>query len=358
MHVVRVTSDRPAGMSPGIPLADRPVKTAVPVAHRVVDRPRLRALLDDGLQAPATVIAATAGWGKTLLAASWFAAGPAAGASAWVSLDRGRRRACRVLAGAATALMPVAGDDAAAACAGWRPTRSGRDDLPATFAAAMRLADKPVVLVLDNLHEVRSAEVHEGLLRFDRAAAAYAVAAVSHPAGSAVAAHAAAAGRAADGGPGGGPRVPRRRGGGAVRAAARRPEPRPNSSGLSSAPRAGPPGCALSRCTCAAARTSTRRSARSPATTTAWPATWSARCSTSSRRSSSQFLQTISMVDLVNADLADTLTGATTAPRCSPSSRRRTCSCRPSDRPGRWYRLHRLIVDILRARPIAGSEAT
>ena len=41
----------------------------------------------------------------------------------------------------------------------------------------------------------------------------------------------------------------------------------------------------------------------------------------------------------------------TTVRGCSPTSRRRTCSCRPWARPGRWYRLHRLISDILRARP-------
>jgi ATP/maltotriose-dependent transcriptional regulator MalT len=38
------------------------------VTTHVVDRPRLRALLTDGIEAPVTVVAATAGWGKTLLA--------------------------------------------------------------------------------------------------------------------------------------------------------------------------------------------------------------------------------------------------------------------------------------------------
>ena len=45
-------------------------KFSPPVTTHVVDRPRLRALLTDGIEAPVTVVAATAGWGKTLLAAS------------------------------------------------------------------------------------------------------------------------------------------------------------------------------------------------------------------------------------------------------------------------------------------------
>jgi LuxR family transcriptional regulator, maltose regulon positive regulatory protein len=43
---------------------------AVPLATNVVVRPRLHARLGEGLAAPCVLIAAPAGWGKTLLASS------------------------------------------------------------------------------------------------------------------------------------------------------------------------------------------------------------------------------------------------------------------------------------------------
>ena len=45
------------------------------------------ALLTDGIDAPVTLVAATAGWGKTLLAASWLATDAADRVTAWVTLE-------------------------------------------------------------------------------------------------------------------------------------------------------------------------------------------------------------------------------------------------------------------------------
>ena len=55
-------------------------RLAVPRATHVVVRPRLHVQLTAGLAAPCVLIAAPAGWGKTLLASSWLgsAAGPVA----------------------------------------------------------------------------------------------------------------------------------------------------------------------------------------------------------------------------------------------------------------------------------------
>src|SRR5690242_5370008 len=70
-----VRSDPPDGVNPGGAAADVPAKLLMPVATRVISRPRLHALLAAGLHHSVTVIAAAAAWGKTLLAASWVAAG-------------------------------------------------------------------------------------------------------------------------------------------------------------------------------------------------------------------------------------------------------------------------------------------
>ena len=61
---------------------------AVPLATNVVVRPRLHARLQEGITAPCVLIAAPAGWGKTLLASSWLGAGGAQCAAAWISLPR------------------------------------------------------------------------------------------------------------------------------------------------------------------------------------------------------------------------------------------------------------------------------
>ena len=354
MHVVRVTSDRPAGMSPPIPLLDRPAKTAVPVAHHVVDRPRLRALLDDGLQAPATVIAATAGWGKTLLAASWFASGSGGRARAWVTLDEGDDEPAVFWRTLAAALLPVAGDDATAALRRVAADPVDADTLPGALAAAMRLADKPVVLVLDNLHEVRSAAVHEGLLRF-----------VERPLRTL-----------------------------SLLVLSRRDPPWPLTrlrlAGLLTEVRAED---LAFRADEAAALFAQLHVDVSPAhlellveRTEGWAAGLrlvalhlqgrtdvDAAVAAFSGDDHSvagylvsevldhqpaelvEFLQTISTVDLVNADLADTLTGRDDSAQVLAELAASHLFVQTMDRPGRWYRLHRLIADVLRARPSPAS---
>ena len=142
-----------------------PAKFATPVATHVVDRPRLRALLGEGLDCPVTVIAATAGWGKTLLAASWVAAGAGGRPAAWVSLDDGDNDPRTFWHTLARALMPVTGPEPSAALRRVAADTGDVEELPGRLATALRLAERPVVLVLDNLHEVTSPPVHAGLLR-------------------------------------------------------------------------------------------------------------------------------------------------------------------------------------------------
>ena len=89
-------------------------KFAVPVATHVVSRPRLHARLSAGLRCACTLIAAPAGWGKTLLIGSWLAEGEAGRAVAWVSLGPLEDDVWALWTAVATAVAPLVGERAAA----------------------------------------------------------------------------------------------------------------------------------------------------------------------------------------------------------------------------------------------------
>jgi LuxR family transcriptional regulator, maltose regulon positive regulatory protein len=153
-------ADRAAGA------ADWDGKFAVPIAAHLVPRPRLHARLTAGLQSSSALIAAPAGWGKTLLASScWPRA--AERAAAWVSLGPAEDDVRALWTAVATAIAPVVGQRAAADL-----RRVVTDDnvetLPGRIAAVLAADGMPVVLVLDNLHEITSLAVHESLLRLVR----------------------------------------------------------------------------------------------------------------------------------------------------------------------------------------------
>jgi len=139
-------------------------KFSPPMANHVVPRQALNALLTAKIDAPVTLVAATAGWGKTLLAASWIEAGAAGRAAAWLSLDRTDDDPQAFWRAVAVALTPAVGNQAEELrriVTGGVPT----EDLPGMVVAGLRRAPRPVVLVLDDLHEIHSPQVHAGLLR-------------------------------------------------------------------------------------------------------------------------------------------------------------------------------------------------
>ncbi|HWM05561.1 MAG TPA: LuxR C-terminal-related transcriptional regulator [Actinophytocola sp.] len=145
-------------------VAPSDLKFAVPLATHVVPRPRLHARLTAGLECSCTLIAAPAGWGKTLLAGSWLADGAAGRAAAWVSLGPAEDDVRALWIAVATAVAPVVGERAAA---GLRRVVTGEDveNMPGQIATILTDDRTPVVLVLDNLHEITSFAVHESLLR-------------------------------------------------------------------------------------------------------------------------------------------------------------------------------------------------
>jgi LuxR family transcriptional regulator, maltose regulon positive regulatory protein len=144
--------------------ADSDVKFAVPLATHLVSRPRLHARLTAGLQSSCTLIAAPAGWGKTLLAGSWLAEDGAGRVAGWVSLGPAEDEVRALWTAVVTAVAPVVGERAAADL---RRVVADEDveTVPGRVAAVLADDGTPVVLVLDNLHELTSLAVHESLLR-------------------------------------------------------------------------------------------------------------------------------------------------------------------------------------------------
>ena len=75
MTVTGMSADHPAGVNGAGPRPETPAKFEAPVATHVVPRQRLHDRLTAGLDGAVTLLAATAGWGKTMFAGSWVAAG-------------------------------------------------------------------------------------------------------------------------------------------------------------------------------------------------------------------------------------------------------------------------------------------
>ena len=107
---------------------------------------------------------APAGSGKTVLLRSWVEAAGPADRVAWVSVERGERDAQRFWLSVIDALAGAAGDGSSSGSAPRRlrrPRRSSSGCCPTS-----RALEEPVVLVIDDLHELRSADA----LRLARAA--------------------------------------------------------------------------------------------------------------------------------------------------------------------------------------------
>ena len=216
-----VSKDRPAGTSPTVG-GYSPEKFSPPVVTDVVSRARLHPLVTAPSGAPVTVVAAAAGWGKTIFAASWLRAGNDGRKGVWVSLEETDDDPHAFWCAVATGLMPVVHARAAEALRRVAAGAVAAEELPGAVAAALGLAADPIAVVLDKPARDRLPRGASGAGATRGAGALDPVPARDHTPGSAVAAATPAPGRAGRGDPGGRPRLPRRGGSRAVHAAAGR----------------------------------------------------------------------------------------------------------------------------------------
>ena len=156
----RPGDQEPAEIEPPL-LATKITAPARP--FQVVSRPRLLALLDGGTEQLLTLVSAPAGAGKTTLLAAWTSEGQRPGPVAWLSLDSGDSQPARFWAYALAALCRSGAVPANSALRSLAP-RPGFEEtfLPLLIRGVAELPT-PVVLVLDDVHEITDATVFQGL---------------------------------------------------------------------------------------------------------------------------------------------------------------------------------------------------
>ncbi len=126
-------------------------------------RDRLGDALARGVNGPVTLVSAGAGSGKTLLVASWLRDGGWGGPVAWVSVDRDERDATHFLTAVVESLRSSASEETAAALEALSPAPGGsHDELIGRLAEGLRDL-VPILLVLDDLSELRSQSARDAL---------------------------------------------------------------------------------------------------------------------------------------------------------------------------------------------------
>jgi LuxR family transcriptional regulator, maltose regulon positive regulatory protein len=135
-------------------------KLVVPsMPGRVVVRPRLFKLLDTGVERPVTLVAAPAGSGKTLLLTSWMSAASPPGEVAWLSLDGGDNDPVRFWTYVLAALGRSGAVPADSALLAVQPSPTDDDALLPSLLHGLEELASPVVLVLDDVHELTEPQV-------------------------------------------------------------------------------------------------------------------------------------------------------------------------------------------------------
>ena len=141
-------------------------KLMVPASRfRPVVRRRLFALLDDGTKGPVTLLAAPAGYGKTLLLTSWTTGAGPPGPVAWVRVGPGDHQPRQFWAHVLAALDGAGVVRPDGLLAGLNPRLEIGDGFLRALVGGLFELDGPVVLILDDLHEA-TGQVVAGQLRF------------------------------------------------------------------------------------------------------------------------------------------------------------------------------------------------
>src|SRR5882672_10031888 len=126
-------------------------------AMRLVFRPRLFDVLDRARSGRVTVVSAPPGSGKTLLLRSWIDHADLGPRVAWVSVERGERDAQRFWLSTVTALCAAVGGEPFLGKLTPSPEFDG-EGVVSRLAAGLGSLRQQVVLVIDDLHELGSAD--------------------------------------------------------------------------------------------------------------------------------------------------------------------------------------------------------
>lgn len=127
------------------------------VLARCVPRPALFQLLSSAGRGRVTLVSAPAGSGKTMLLRSWIAETGLHDRAAWVSVERGERDAQRFWLSVIEGLRTAVGTDAFVEKLAPAPDFDGAA-VVARLVSELGSLEEPVALVVDDLHELASAE--------------------------------------------------------------------------------------------------------------------------------------------------------------------------------------------------------
>jgi LuxR family transcriptional regulator, maltose regulon positive regulatory protein len=130
----------------------------------LVQRPRLFAMLDRGAAGRVTVLSAPAGSGKSTLVSSWLREAEPPGAPAWVAIEREEADATRFWGTVMDALRDSGAMASGDGLATLMPAPSGgQEEFLGHLSDGLERLQEPVLLVLDDLHLLRSGEALRGL---------------------------------------------------------------------------------------------------------------------------------------------------------------------------------------------------
>ncbi len=144
--------------APAAPIPTVATKLLIPPPTRhLIERGRLYDTLDEGIGGGIVLLSAPAGSGKTVLLSSWIAARKLPGPVCWLSLDGEDNDANRLLENLLSALRGAGALEAIGALDDLvAPAGAGAERFLALLVNGLAELRSPIVLVLDEIHELTS----------------------------------------------------------------------------------------------------------------------------------------------------------------------------------------------------------